>query len=97
MRLLWSQNAVNDRTGIFDWFLTENPAAALSTDAAIARHTKRLRQFPHLGRPGRVSGTRELTLPRTPFIVVYQVNQEGIILLRILHGARLWPPPDPTP
>jgi toxin ParE1/3/4 len=97
MRLLWSPDAVADRTGIFDWFLAENPAAALATDTAIARHTGRLRRFPHLGRPGRIDGTRELPLPRTPFIIVYRLTEEDIILLRILHGARLWPPPDPAP
>lgn len=96
MRLLWSPEAVDDRAGIFDWFLTENPTSALSTDTAIARHTRRLRRFPHLGRQGRVEGTRELPLPRTPFIVVYRVQEEDIIVLRILHGARRWPQSDPA-
>jgi toxin ParE1/3/4 len=97
MRLLWSPDAVADRTGIFDYFAAENPAAALATDAAIARHAKRLRRFPHLGRPGRVEGTRESPLPRTPFIVVYRLAGPDLVLLRILHGARLWPPAEPAP
>ena len=97
MRLLWSPDAVADRTEIFDWLTAENPAAALATDTAIARHVKRLRRFPHLGRPGRVDGTRESPLPRTPFIVVYRLADPDILLLRILHGARRWPPAPPPP
>jgi plasmid stabilization system protein ParE len=31
-------------------------------------------------------------VPRTPFIVAYQVRDDTIIILRILHGAQPWPP-----
>lgn len=96
MRLLWSPSAVADRTDIFDYIAAENPAAALASDTAIARHVERLRRFPNAGRIGRVEGTRELVLPRTPFVAVYRATPTGIILLRILHGAREWPPSRPT-
>ena len=35
-----------------------------------------LELFPESGRPGRVEGTRELVVPRLPYIVVYQVDRE---------------------
>jgi toxin ParE1/3/4 len=47
--------------------------------------------FPNRGRLGRVEGTRELILAPLPFIAVYEVQQEQVILLRILHGAQRWP------
>ncbi len=96
MRLFWSADAVADRTGILDWYSAENPAVALATDAALSRHAKRLRRFPQLGRPGRVEGTREAPLPRTPFILVYRVADDTMTILRVLHGARQWPSPPPT-
>jgi toxin ParE1/3/4 len=46
--------------------------------------------FPNRGRPGRVQGTRELVLAR-PFLAVYEVAEEEVQILRILHGAREWP------
>lgn len=92
MRLLWSPNAIADREAIFDHIAAENPAAALATDTAIAHHVERLRHFPHVGRAGRVEATRELPLPRTPFLAVYRITGAEILLLRILHGAQLWPP-----
>jgi toxin ParE1/3/4 len=39
-----------------------------------------------MGRRGRGMETRELVIPRTPFIVPY-----GIHVLRIFHAARQWP------
>jgi plasmid stabilization system protein ParE len=54
----------------------------------------RLETFPHLGRPGRVQGTREMAFPPLPFIAIYEVfeTQGEVRVLRILHGAQQWPP-----
>jgi len=47
------------------------------------------------GRAGalRVDGTRELVLAPLPFIAVYEVHQEEVQVLRLLHGAQSWPAP----
>jgi toxin ParE1/3/4 len=47
--------------------------------------------MPHRGRPGRWPGTRELVIPRTPYIVPYRVQGDLIEILRVFHGARRWP------
>ena len=46
---------------------------------------------PGLGRAGRVSGTRELVVARTPYVVPYRVKGEVIEALRVYHGAQRWP------
>ncbi|HEY3118137.1 MAG TPA: type II toxin-antitoxin system RelE/ParE family toxin [Chloroflexota bacterium] len=53
----------------------------------------RLGNYPNLGRTGRIPGTRELPIGRTPYLVVYTVDRsiDTVIILRVLHGARLWP------
>ena len=38
-----------------------------------------------------IAGTRELVIPRTPYIVAYLVTADRIRILRILHGAQVWP------
>lgn len=47
--------------------------------------------FPHRGRPGKKSGTRELVLAPLPWIVVYAVRADALYVVRILHGAQKWP------
>ena len=43
------------------------------------------------GREGRVAGTRELTIPGTPFVVAYRIEKNGMRILAVLHAAREWP------
>lgn len=79
MRLVWSQHALADRDAIFKHIEAESPRAAVNVN------------FPESGRPGRVAGTRELVVPRTPFIAAYVVTADRVRILRILHGAQVWP------
>lgn len=57
-----------------------------------------LQRFPESGRLGRVEGTRELVVDRTPYIAAYRIAGDTVRILRVLHGAREWPediPEDP--
>lgn len=71
MKLAWSAFAVEDRDQIFDFIALENPMAAIRCDREISEQTSQLIDFPEMGRPGRVKGTRELVVQRTPFLVAY--------------------------
>jgi plasmid stabilization system protein ParE len=44
-----------------------------SIDAAVAG----LGAFPEIGRMGRVLGTRELVIPRTPYVAIYRIATSG--------------------
>ena len=50
-----------------------------------------LEDHPALGRVGRIDGTRELVVPRTPYIVAYRIRGQTIDILAVLHGAQKWP------
>jgi toxin ParE1/3/4 len=58
---------------------------------AIYDAVQSLRTMPHRGREGRVGSTRELIVPRLPYIVVYAFLEERILILNIVHGAQRWP------
>jgi toxin ParE1/3/4 len=47
--------------------------------------------MPHRGRPGRIESTHELVLSSLPYIIVYRVFDEGLLILNIVHGAQRWP------
>ncbi|MFC3441026.1 type II toxin-antitoxin system RelE/ParE family toxin [Sphingobium rhizovicinum] len=44
----------------------------------------------HWGRPGRVTGTRELIVHRN-YMLIYDVVGDVVRILRILHTRRQWP------
>ena len=69
----------------------ENPPAAIRMIERIRAAVTRLAGSPALGRPGRVPGTRELVIPRTPYIVLYRVTGDVVQIITILHSAQRWP------
>lgn len=91
MRLVWARFALSDRDDIFTYIEAENPRAAVHVDQQIVLATHRLIEFPESGRPGRIAGTRELVVARTPYIAAYAVMADTVRILRILHGAQRWP------
>jgi toxin ParE1/3/4 len=91
MHLEWSVFAMTDREAIFEYIEADNPRAAVAVDDRIQTRVEGLAQLPRMGRPGRIEGTRELVINRTPYIVTYQVVGDTVRILRVLHGAQQWP------
>jgi len=91
VRLVWTRLAVADRDAIFMHIGAQNPSAAVQNDRTIETALGRLLEFPSSGRKGRVEGTRELVIAGTPYIAAYGVSPDRVLVLRILHGAQVWP------
>ena len=91
MKLVWSQRAAADRLAIFIWIAEDDPQAAATVDDRIEVAAGRLIDFPESGRIGRVEGTRELVIARTPYVAPYQIVGNTVRILRVIHGARMWP------
>ncbi len=49
-----------------------------------------LAKNPKLGTPGLVPGTRELVIPKTPYIVPYRVRGTKIEIAPVYHTSRRW-------
>ena len=69
------------------------PAAALALDELFEEKATLLVDHPRMGRRGREADTRELVAHHN-YILVYDVTGDGVRVLRVLHAARQWPPPD---
>jgi toxin ParE1/3/4 len=91
LKLVWSRFAWSDRDDIFTYIEAERPRAAVHVDEQIADAARRLLDYPESGRPGRIAGTRELVIPRTPYVVAYLIDGDAVRILRVLHGAQIWP------
>ena len=90
MEIVWRPRALDDLEAARRYIAEHNPRAAARVHAAILTSIGRLASHRNLGRSGRVPGTRELVIPRTPYIVVYAVDDE-VMILSIMHSARRWP------
>ncbi|MGH6900390.1 MAG: type II toxin-antitoxin system RelE/ParE family toxin [Geminicoccaceae bacterium] len=91
MRIIWSPRALQHMDEIRRFVARDQPAAAIAIAARIRRSVDSLSNLPGRGRPGRVPETRELVVPRTPYIVPYAVRDDTIEILAVLHSARRWP------
>jgi toxin ParE1/3/4 len=83
----WLRAALADLGAQFEHIAEDNPAAAFRTVLTIRQAVDLLGTHPGIGRPGRVPGTRELIVSRTPYIVPYRARSGEIELLRVFHAA----------
>ena len=92
MRLRWTDPAVRDLTSICD-YLTEHGSPQLSRRIALSIYERigLLVKYPEFGRTGRLPETRELVFAGLPYLAVYRLKEDGVEILRILHGAQDWP------
>jgi toxin ParE1/3/4 len=92
MIVVWSPATIADLTQLRVYIAEDDPAAAQRVALHIAHNVETLLPTnPQIGRPGRVPGTRELAIPKTPFIVPYRIIDGTVEVLRVYHGARRWP------
>ena len=75
-----------------EYIAADNPLAAARMDELFEAAAVRLGKFPHLGRPGKIAGTREL-IPHENYRLVYEIEAETVWVLALLHTSRQWPPP----
>jgi len=92
MTPVWSPEAIEDLAALRAYIEQDDPASARRVALHIIHNIEILLPAnPEIGRAGRVPGTRELVIPRTPFIVPYRLQGRTIQILRVFHGARRWP------
>jgi toxin ParE1/3/4 len=94
MKVLWASAAENDRADIIDYITQDNPLAAIRMDEVFAEAAGRLAEYPNLGKAGLISGTREL-IPHESYRLVYEVQDNTVWILALVHTARMWPPKQP--
>jgi toxin ParE1/3/4 len=91
MKVHWSAASVSHLKEVVEYLQGESAAGAVTTRRKILETVRRLGQLPWSGRTGRIEGTREAVVPRSPYIVVYRVSKTTVEILGVWHGARLWP------
>lgn len=93
MRVRWTAPAAGDLYRIVRHIKIkqDHPTAAIRVVKILYQGSSNLRNFPHLGRRGRMHGTWQLVFPELPYIVVYRVGDQIAEIIRSYHGAQDWP------
>jgi len=95
LRVRWSAEARRDRRELIGYVEEESLQIALDLDDRVRGGVLRLADYPNSGRVGRTIGTRELVIHRTPYIAVYTIDDAGVRIVRLIHGAKQWPEDQP--
>jgi toxin ParE1/3/4 len=89
--LIWTTSAKRELREVVSYIWSDNPAAAKRIRDRIETSAAFLKSQPFAGRPGTIPGTRE-TIPHPSYRIVYQVTEETVFILSVMHTARQWPP-----
>ncbi len=92
MHLRLSDEAKADLRMVRDYLEPLSPQGYNRIIFAIFAAFDQLESFPLLGREGEVDGTRELSVPRTPYRIIYTLpDAYHIDVEAVLHGKRKYP------
>jgi toxin ParE1/3/4 len=93
MHARFTDDALADLKAIQQYLEPRNVQALERILSAIFTTIGQLESFPFLGRSGRVEGTYEITVPRTPFFIVYSLPDEYYIdIERVFHTRQKYLP-----
>lgn len=91
MKVRWIAAAKEDRADVIAYIRADDPRAAARMDQLFGSAARKLAEFPYLGKPGKIPGTREL-IPHESYRLVYEIEGETLWILALVHTARLWTP-----
>jgi addiction module RelE/StbE family toxin len=89
--VVWSPRAIRHLSALRAYIARDNPDAAADVALTILAAVERLAELPNLGRPGRLTGTRELVVSGTPYVIPYRVRPERLEIIAVFHGRQKWP------
>ena len=90
MKLVWGHHARRDLRELISYIAKDSIQNAELVSPRILDSAGRLLHSPFASRLGRIEGTRERILQRTPYLILYKVTPGQIRVLRILRGTRRW-------
>ena len=88
MKVIWTSPAVQDMESHVAYLDQVNSRAARELAVTLLSTADSLSAFPNRGRHGRIPGTREL-LTASPYVVVYEVRTDVVVIHHIWHGKLL--------
>jgi plasmid stabilization system protein ParE len=79
--------AVDEAEAAALWYAARSPRAARAFDAELAAAVDRIAESPLRWRR-HLHGTRRVVLRRFPYLVVYRVDADRVLIVAVAHGHR---------
>ena len=92
MKLRWTPRAVADLEEISDYLVVAAPQAWEQLLQRLEHLTDLLLDFPLMGKAGLVKDTREFVLVGTPYILVFQLKNDAVVIVSVRDGRMRMPP-----
>jgi|SRR6267154_4600562 len=91
MRAQFTPQAESDLEEVGDYIALDNPQRALSFIREIRQHCEKIAVGPHhyVARPDLGDTTRMCT--HGNYLIDFEPSDDGALILRVLHGARMVP------
>ena len=87
LNIRWLESAIESINNEANYLAEMHPKLAKQLIKQVTEQIKELAQNSHLGRPGRIPGTRELSIDGYLYIALYRVKKNIVEILEILHTA----------
>ena len=90
MKLIFDEKALVDLEGIYNWIAKDNPTAAKAAVERLFESAEHLASFPQMGHVGRDARTFEWVVPRSPYIIIYEIHtaRNAVVVTAVMHGAQ---------
>lgn len=87
--IVWRVSARRDFEDILDFLAERSPQAALRIGERITGRVEQLSVFPYIAPPANAKlEARLMAIPGTPYLVVYRVRPNDVIIDAVFHGAQ---------
>ena len=91
MKVRWTRRAHRQLEEALSFVAEEIPVAARQIAERIYVAESLLSDNPAIGRPGRVTGTREWVVTGAPYLIGYSLLEDQLVILALLHSKQQWP------
>jgi addiction module RelE/StbE family toxin len=91
MKVRYTETALIEIDEIFEYISERNASAAKRVVARVEQTIRNLGDFPEMAQASDEPGVRRMPVSRYPFIVLYTISADEVVILHVRHGARQWP------
>ncbi len=92
MRVLWTENAIDHLSHIYDYIAFNSPTYARRMIDRITRRSEQIAENAYSGRKVPEYDARDIReVIEKPYRIIYRIMSDQIDVIAVVHGARLMP------